>query len=105
MSLSNSVLYHICITCNESLNATLDQCIMCCFIHIFLPYIVLQDENDYPDQNPTLSSPTYPSPTYPSPTLSSPTLSSPTYPSPTLSSPTYPSPTYPENFFHIMDRE
>ena len=77
MSSPNSVLYCSCTTLNDSLNKTLDQCIMCCFIHIFLPYLVVQTENDYPYEN--------------------------LYP--TLPSPTLPSTTYPENFFHIMDRE
>ena len=62
MSSPNSVLYRSCTTLNDSLNKTLDQCIMCCFIHIFLPYLVVQTENDYPYENlsPTLSSTTYP---------------------------------------------
>lgn len=79
-STSYSILYQSCITINDSLNTTLDQCVMCCFIHIFLHYLVVQDENDYPDQNPT-------------------------YPSSSNLSSIYPSSTYPENFFHIMDRE
>lgn len=62
MSSPNSVLYRSCTTLNDSLNTTLDQCIMCCFIHIFLPYLVVQTENDYPYEN---LSPIYPSTTYP----------------------------------------
>lgn len=87
-SSSNYLLYQSYISLYDSLNKTLDHCVIFCFFHFFLPYLVVQNHDTQQSSQEFNQTAT--------PLQSSDILKEESYDE---------YPVYPENFFHIMVRE